>query len=364
MRDASAPVKAPFSWPNSSDSTRDSGSAAQCTATNGLAPADAREVDRARHELLAGAPVSPRSSRALAWEPPCPRAGRRAAWSPSAPPSRTVRRPPPASREGPRGLGRARVPGRGRRRGVPSRPASPGTPRRRAASPPPRPARCRSRRPPPPGSPGSAAAARAGRRVRSRRGASGSSRTAAGGPLSPKARSPSPTEAAPRARYPRAASMSRQMRLRSLSSSMTSTSGRSASTMVSGRDAIIGSMERQGRRMVFALLALAAAPLGCDFQPDPEPGPTAVAAPTVASVRIEYRQPNGCANATPQACENLVCLLRQLDAPRTGDLPHGGPRVARLDRDRFGRPRQLAARGGAAPRPRVRPPPRGHVHGG
>ena len=32
-------------------------------------------------------------------------------------------------------------------------------------------------------------------------------------------------------------------------------------------------MERQGRRIVLALLALAAAAFGCDFQPDPERGP-------------------------------------------------------------------------------------------
>jgi hypothetical protein len=68
-------------------------------------------------------------------------------------------------------------------------------------------------------------------------------------------------------------------------------------------------MERQGRRTVFALLALAAASFGCDFQPDPPEGPSALPAPAVASVRIEYRQPNGCANATPLACENLVVFF-------------------------------------------------------
>jgi hypothetical protein len=66
-------------------------------------------------------------------------------------------------------------------------------------------------------------------------------------------------------------------------------------------------MERQGRRIALALLALAAAPPGCDFQPDPPEGPSALPA-HLASVRIEYRQPNGCANA-PAACENLVVFF-------------------------------------------------------
>jgi hypothetical protein len=68
-------------------------------------------------------------------------------------------------------------------------------------------------------------------------------------------------------------------------------------------------MERQGRRLVLALLALSAAAVGCDFQPDPEEGPSAVPAPAVASVRIEYRQPNGCANPTPAECDNLVVFF-------------------------------------------------------
>jgi hypothetical protein len=55
-------------------------------------------------------------------------------------------------------------------------------------------------------------------------------------------------------------------------------------------------------------LALAAALASCDFQPDPEPGPTAVSPARFATVRIEYRQPNGCANA-PAACENLVVFF-------------------------------------------------------
>jgi hypothetical protein len=67
-------------------------------------------------------------------------------------------------------------------------------------------------------------------------------------------------------------------------------------------------MDRQGRWIVLALLALAA-PLGCDFQPDPPEGPSALPAPTLANVRVEYRQPNGCANSSPAACENLVVFF-------------------------------------------------------
>jgi hypothetical protein len=55
-------------------------------------------------------------------------------------------------------------------------------------------------------------------------------------------------------------------------------------------------------------LALAAALAGCDFQPDPPPGPTASSPARFATVRIEYRQPNGCANA-PTACNNLVVFF-------------------------------------------------------
>jgi hypothetical protein len=66
--------------------------------------------------------------------------------------------------------------------------------------------------------------------------------------------------------------------------------------MMSGRDAIIRMMRRQGRRDVLALLVLAAA-VGCDFQPDPPPGPTAVPPGRFVSVTVQYRQPAGCANS-------------------------------------------------------------------
>ncbi len=49
-----APVNAPRSNPNSSDSSSSDGSAAQLTLTNGLVPPRRRLVDGARDQLLAG----------------------------------------------------------------------------------------------------------------------------------------------------------------------------------------------------------------------------------------------------------------------------------------------------------------------
>lgn len=59
------------------------------------------------------------------------------------------------------------------------------------------------------------------------------------------------------------------------------------------------------RRLAIAVLALAGT--SCDFQPDPPPGPNPVG-PRFVNVRVEYRQPNGCAN-TPAACNNLVVFF-------------------------------------------------------
>jgi hypothetical protein len=67
-------------------------------------------------------------------------------------------------------------------------------------------------------------------------------------------------------------------------------------------------MDRQGRWILVALLALATS-FGCDFQPDPTEGPSALPAPAVANVTIQYRQPNGCANASAVACDNLVVFF-------------------------------------------------------
>ena len=58
MRVVAAPVKAPFSWPNSSLSSSSAGSAAQLTLTNGRSFARRALVDRARDELLADAALA------------------------------------------------------------------------------------------------------------------------------------------------------------------------------------------------------------------------------------------------------------------------------------------------------------------
>lgn len=55
--------------------------------------------------------------------------------------------------------------------------------------------------------------------------------------------------------------------------------------------------------VLFAAAAIAA---GCDFQPDPPEGPSALAPARVVDVRIEYRQPQGCENAAPEHCVDLV----------------------------------------------------------
>ena len=61
----SAPVKAPRTWPNSSDSSRFSGIAAQFTLTSGIVALRAVEVNRARDHLLAGAGLAGDEHRAL-----------------------------------------------------------------------------------------------------------------------------------------------------------------------------------------------------------------------------------------------------------------------------------------------------------
>jgi hypothetical protein len=63
-RSATAPVNAPFTWPNSSLSISSSGIAAQLTSTNGPLRA-AQRVDGARDQLLAGAVLAVISTRPL-----------------------------------------------------------------------------------------------------------------------------------------------------------------------------------------------------------------------------------------------------------------------------------------------------------
>jgi hypothetical protein len=57
------------------------------------------------------------------------------------------------------------------------------------------------------------------------------------------------------------------------------------------------------RRLALAALVAAA---GCDFQPDPEPGPTALTPGRFVTVGIEYRQPTGCANTSSECGSSVV----------------------------------------------------------
>jgi len=66
-------------------------------------------------------------------------------------------------------------------------------------------------------------------------------------------------------------------------------------------------------------LAVAAAAAGCDFQPDPEAGPSALPPTRAVSVRIEYRQPPGCENADRPNCVDPVFFL--------GSWMHAGEEV-------------------------------------
>jgi len=69
-----------------------------------------------------------------------------------------------------------------------------------------------------------------------------------------------------------------------------------------------------------ALLAVVATAVGCDFQPDPPEGPSALAPTRSVDVRIEYRQPQGCENANPDRCVNLVWFF--------GSWMHDGEPIA------------------------------------
>jgi hypothetical protein len=65
-----APVKAPFSWPNSSLSMSVSGMAEQFTATKGTLAAFRHLVNGAGHELLARPRLTREQARALSFRRP------------------------------------------------------------------------------------------------------------------------------------------------------------------------------------------------------------------------------------------------------------------------------------------------------
>lgn len=65
-------------------------------------------------------------------------------------------------------------------------------------------------------------------------------------------------------------------------------------------------MTRRPWRLLPVLLTLTV--VSCDFQPDPPASPSAVAITRFADVRVQYRQPNGCANAAAH-CDDLVVFF-------------------------------------------------------
>ena len=64
------------------------------------------------------------------------------------------------------------------------------------------------------------------------------------------------------------------------------------------------------------MLALAAP--ACDFQKDPDPGPAAVSATRLVTIRVEYRQPAGCLNADSIHCDDRVVFFGSWMRPRSG----------------------------------------------
>jgi len=64
-------------------------------------------------------------------------------------------------------------------------------------------------------------------------------------------------------------------------------------------------MRDQLRRLIFPLTVLAAA-AGCDTQPDVTEGPSALPLTSYATVVVEYRQPNQCANVAAACADRVV----------------------------------------------------------
>ena len=106
MRSPRASVKAPFTWPNSSDSNRFSATAPRSTETNTLSARARAAVELARDQLLAGAVLAEDQDIGL---------GRRGALdqridpraSPATGRAGASRRPPPARRSRPRACARS-----------------------------------------------------------------------------------------------------------------------------------------------------------------------------------------------------------------------------------------------------------------
>jgi hypothetical protein len=74
-------------------------------------------------------------------------------------------------------------------------------------------------------------------------------------------------------------------------------------------------MKRQGKWSL--LLALAALGAACDFQKDPVAGPSAVQPVRFVTIKIEYRQPQGCQN-NENTCDARVVFFGSWMKPRSG----------------------------------------------
>jgi hypothetical protein len=77
-------------------------------------------------------------------------------------------------------------------------------------------------------------------------------------------------------------------------------------------------MRRQGSWTLFLALVLTLTGPGCDFQKDPDPGPAAVLPVRFVTVRVEYRQPQGCLNADPARCDDRVVFFGSWMRNRSG----------------------------------------------
>jgi len=80
-------------------------------------------------------------------------------------------------------------------------------------------------------------------------------------------------------------------------------------------------MERQGRRATLTLLlAFALASSACDFQKDPEAGPSAVPPTRFVTIKVEYRQPAGCQNSQ-NMCDARVVFFGSWMRPKDSSYP-------------------------------------------
>jgi len=56
---------------------------------------------------------------------------------------------------------------------------------------------------------------------------------------------------------------------------------------------------------------------GCDFQKDPDAGPTTLPVSRFVTIKVEYRQPAGCMNSDPVHCDDRVVFFGSWMKPRT-----------------------------------------------